>query len=102
MAIHETNNGHLPKPWINEDGELLPDEKLKEISKEWDVETWKRYLFSLERPLAPNIVLKTTTEGTFDPLEKDPDPNPTLPQLLEVLEQMVNSLPPKQNREFFI
>jgi RNA polymerase sigma factor (sigma-70 family) len=35
-------------PWLNSDGTLLSDEKLKEIVKTWTPDIWERYLKSLE------------------------------------------------------
>lgn len=36
------------KPWLDHRGRELTTEQLREISKNWDLETWKRYGDSLE------------------------------------------------------
>lgn len=34
----------LNQPWLDESGDLLPDDILRVISKKWDQNTWDRYL----------------------------------------------------------
>ncbi len=36
------------KPWLDHRGRELPTSTLQEISKNWDLQTWKRYGDSLE------------------------------------------------------
>jgi DNA-directed RNA polymerase specialized sigma24 family protein len=43
----ETNG---PKPWENEDGETLADDKLRSVCVTWSPETWEAYLATLESP----------------------------------------------------
>jgi DNA-directed RNA polymerase specialized sigma subunit len=43
----ETNG---PKPWENEDGETLTDDKLRSVCGTWSPETWEAYLETLESP----------------------------------------------------
>ena len=37
------------KPWQDENGNTLPDEKLKTLSRTWSTETWAEYLISIEK-----------------------------------------------------
>lgn len=32
------------RPWLSTDGSMLPDEKIKALSKDWSAETWERFL----------------------------------------------------------
>lgn len=43
----KTNN-NLQKPWLDQRGRPLPAEQLLDISKNWDVRTWNRYLQSID------------------------------------------------------
>ncbi|MGE3756117.1 MAG: RNA polymerase sigma factor [Pseudobdellovibrionaceae bacterium] len=43
---------HAEKPWLNEKGHELSDYDLKEVSKNWDQETWERYLQYLDGTLS--------------------------------------------------
>ena len=38
------------KPWLDHRGRELSKEQLQEISKTWDLKTWRRYGDSLEKP----------------------------------------------------
>lgn len=35
---------HSEKPWLNKKGHALSEHDLKEVSKDWDQETWEKYL----------------------------------------------------------
>lgn len=48
-------------PWLDQNGKLLPDEKIKSISKNWSVEIWEEFLkATVETDLSQKEVL------TFD------------------------------------
>lgn len=38
------NVNQNPRPWLNTDGSMLSDEKIKAISKDWSPETWEQFL----------------------------------------------------------
>lgn len=75
------------KPWLDEDGNELPFDQLKESSGSWSISTWEDYLLSRESPLQeglfPNfdrILLKHDAEASFvKPVEdEDTDSGPLL------------------------
>lgn len=43
---------HSEKPWLNKKGHALSEHDLKEVSKDWDQETWEKYLNSLDATLS--------------------------------------------------
>ena len=49
-------NNNSAKPWLDHRGRELPNEQLREISKNWDLKTWKQYGDSLEvQPEGKNL-----------------------------------------------
>ena len=62
-------NNNSAKPWLDHRGRELPTEQLREISKNWDLKTWKRYGDSLEvqpegKSLKPGELRKLQAEQT--------------------------------------
>ena len=58
----------LPRPWLDCEGNVLPDVTLQETSKSWDADTWERFLNST---VDQELHRRETTVATYDDLFED-------------------------------
>lgn len=57
-------------PWLNSKGQMLPDKKLKDISRRWDQETWEKYLNYLDGTISEQQIHPNDYEKMSEKMEK--------------------------------
>lgn len=86
------------KPWLSEKGTPLSEKELKDVSKNWNPETWEAYLQTIE------VEQKDVLIGNIDDIEDLasclyhellPEHTEVDPRIANLVEQAVNKLKPK-------
>ena len=95
-------NNNSAKPWLDHRGRELPTEQLREISKDWDLKTWKRYGDSLEvqpegKSLKPGELRKLQAEQTKSIFAINGE-IPANPTLVLKMNQALEDLSPRQRQ----
>lgn len=92
MKTEQKNN-----PWLNQNGKPLSDEMLKRVSKDWEADTWERYLKTTEvgtkekniRPRKYDEICENLIESIFYSHEVSDEKN-------IFLRKQIRKLTPKQ------
>ena len=93
----------LNEPWLDENGQPLPMDKLRTLSKEWSYETWENYLSSIETPRKEALLrnprlVEELSEEEYKKTLPSSMPTETISHLRTALEKILPCLPKKQRQ----